>query len=82
MSRPGQDDRLLKQMQKFFPRDKKVKLQSFDLNHLPGSGKFPSNEVLTDHAYFWLSDNVRFWFYREGKESYSLPAVVLTDTGK
>merc|ERR1712029_654804 len=31
-------------------------------------------------AYFWQSDNSRFWFYKEGASFTSFPALLLTDT--
>ena len=50
------------------------------MNGLPSSN-FPTKQQLVDHAYFWLSDNSRFWFYKEAAGSATFPAVVLTDTG-
>ena len=57
------------------------RFQRFGLNTLPAKG-LPSKEQLTEHAYFWQSDNSRFWFYHENGEHFDFPAVLLTDTGK
>eukprot|EP00094_Tigriopus_californicus_P014152 TCALIF_13707-PA protein Name:"Similar to Aminopeptidase S (Streptomyces griseus)" AED:0.30 eAED:0.37 QI:0/0/0/1/1/1/2/0/404 len=56
-------------------------VEPFELSHLPAS-KFPSKKELADHGYFWLSDNSRFWFYKENDAHTTFPTVLLTDTGK
>ena len=51
--------------------------RGFEDSHLG----FPEAEAMAEHAYFWLSDNARFWFYREKELFKSFPTVLLTDTG-
>ena len=69
------------------------KAYKFVLKDLPHD-KFPTEETLLNYSSFWRSDNARFWYYRESenglnfKESYeraetiSLPAILISDTGK
>ena len=69
------------------------KAYNFVLKDLPHD-KFPTEETLLNYSSFWRSDNARFWYYRESenglnfKESYesaetiSLPAILISDTGK
>ena len=57
-----------------------LKTEEFNLKSLPPYHE-PSIETLQEHAYFWQSDNSRFWFYKEDEDFMSFPAVLLTDTG-
>ena len=57
-----------------------LKTQEFNLKSLPPYHE-PSIELLQQHAYFWQSDNSRFWFYKEDDDFMSFPAVLLSDTG-
>ena len=57
-----------------------LKTEEFFLKKLPPYHA-PTIEVLQEHAYFWQSDNSRFWFYAEDKDYMSFPAILLTDTG-
>ena len=75
-----EEQTLMKVFRKYFHRGP-FHLQNFTLSQLP-TRRFPTEEELTRHAYFWLSDNSRFWFYKEGVTSYSFPALILTDTGR
>jgi hypothetical protein len=58
-----------------------LKTEDFFLPKLPPYHE-PSIEVLQEHAFFWLSDNSRFWFYKEEEDFISFPAILLSDTGK
>ena len=58
-----------------------LKTEEFFLSKLPPYHE-PTIEVLREHAYFWQSDNSRFWFYKEANDFMSFPAVLLTDTGE
>ena len=69
------------------------KSEKFTLNDLPHD-QFPDEETLLRHSSFWRSDNARFWYYREAgnwvdvkerlkkAETTSLPAILISDTGK
>lgn len=56
-----------------------LRTQEFNLKKLPPYHE-PSLELLQEHAYFWQSDNSRFWFYKEDDDFMSFPALLLTDT--
>ena len=57
-----------------------LKTEEFNLKKMPPYHE-PTLEILQEHAYFWQSDNSRFWFYKEGSSFTSFPALLLTDTG-
>ena len=57
-----------------------LKTEEFNLKKMPPYHE-PTLETLQEHAYFWQSDNSRFWFYKEGASFTSFPALLLTDTG-
>ena len=57
-----------------------LKTEEFYLKKLPPYHE-PTVENLQEHAYFWQSDNSRFWFYKEDRDYMSFPSVLLTDTG-
>ena len=70
-----------------------LKLRKFVLNSLPHD-RFPTEETLIQHSSFWRSDHSRFWYYRESQngvnlaerikeaETVSMPAILISDTGK
>ena len=57
-----------------------LKTEEFFLKKLPPYHE-PTIENLQEHAYFWQSDNSRFWFFKEDQDFMSFPAILLTDTG-
>lgn len=62
--------------------DSNLRTVDFELKNLPYDHD-PLPKELLDHSYFWLSDHSRFWYYKETVEGFvSMPALLLTDTGK
>lgn len=58
-----------------------VKIEPFVLKQFPAYHE-ASISVLQDHSYFWTSDHARFWHHKEGKQFFSFPSILITDTGR
>ena len=81
VSRSASPDRqLVDVFRRNYPTRNSFRVEDFRLERLRGTRR-PSDEVLSEHSYFWLTDHSRFWFYAEEEKEYSFPAILLTDTG-
>lgn len=62
-------------------RQDEFRTETFELNRLP-TNRMATLEELYNHTFFWRSDNSRFWYYSDDNGFNSMPAVLITDTGK